>query len=67
MGDTWLTWLLPISVTTRSIEALHNNGINFEINEELYQKWCQNAELQDQLNNQLAEYTRRVRDGRSQA
>lgn len=66
MGHTWMSWLLPISVTTKSIEAIHNNGINFEINEDSYQKWCQNAELQDQLNNQLAEYTRRMREGRSQ-
>ncbi|KAK6459716.1 DHHC palmitoyltransferase-domain-containing protein [Scheffersomyces xylosifermentans] len=61
MGNNWVEWLLPITVTSRSIEDRYNNGINFEINEDAYERWCYNAQLQDQLNQQLADYKRRAR------
>lgn len=60
-GDGWLSWLLPISVTERIANSGFKNGINFPINEEVYKKWCNNAELQSQLNEQLLNFKDRVR------
>lgn len=64
MGPSWYHWLLPVTVTNKSIEARLENGINFEINQEVYDKWCYNALLQDQLNRQLADYKNRIRTER---
>ncbi|KAK6205597.1 DHHC palmitoyltransferase-domain-containing protein [Scheffersomyces amazonensis] len=61
MGNTWAQWLLPIGCTSNSIYEKYNNGVNFEINEEYYSKWCNNLQLQDQLNQQLADYKNRIR------
>lgn len=61
MGPSWIYWLLPLSVIeTNSVYSL-KNGLNFEVLEEVFQKYCYNARLQDQLNSQLAEYRDRVR------
>ncbi|EAZ62849.2 predicted protein [Scheffersomyces stipitis CBS 6054] len=66
MGHTWKDWLLPLTVTSHSIEDKYNNGINYEINEEEYERRCSSARLQDQLNEQLAEYKRRARQQREE-
>ncbi|SGZ48481.1 CIC11C00000000793 [Sungouiella intermedia] len=58
MGPSWIGWLFPTTVTDHSISG-NNNGINFEVDEDLYNKYCYNAQLQDQLNQQLAEYRER--------
>lgn len=60
-GDGWWTWLLPVSVTEKVANAGFRNGINFKINDEVYKKWCHNAELQNQLNEQLLSFKDRVR------
>lgn len=61
MGDSIAGWILPVTVTNRSVSAFGNNGINFEVDEDLYTKYVANAQLQDQLNQQLAEYRDRIR------
>ena len=60
-GESVVTWILPISVTEKVANSGFNNGINFRINEEVYKKWCNNAELQNQLNEQLSNFKDRVR------
>ncbi|XXZ99658.1 palmitoyltransferase for Vac8p [Meyerozyma guilliermondii] len=64
MGPSWFTWILPVSVTDRYSED--HNGLNFPINEEAYEKWYNNAQLQYRLNQQLAEYKRKVQREREQ-
>ena len=61
MGPSWYYWLLPVTVTNKSIDARLENGINFEIDQDVYDRWCYNAQLQDQLNQQLADYKNRIR------
>lgn len=61
MGTSWVSWVLPIAVTNRKLTGTFNNGINFEVDEELFEKYRHNAEIQQQLNRQLAEYRDRVR------
>lgn len=69
MGPNWITWLLPITVATITTttttpiisEEDFNNGINFKVNEEIYTKYLHNAELQQQLNQQLSNYKDRLR------
>lgn len=61
MGPSWYYWILPVAVTTHSIHAPLKNGINFEIDKDVYDRWCYNAQLQDQLNQQLADYKKRIR------
>ncbi|ODV79359.1 zf-DHHC-domain-containing protein [Suhomyces tanzawaensis NRRL Y-17324] len=63
MGETWAHWLLPVAATSRSIHA-KNNGINFDVDEEMYERFCQQSQLQSQLNQQLQEYGQRRRDAR---
>lgn len=63
MGSSWIGWLLPTTVSNHSLTGT-NNGINFEVDEDLYSKYCYNAQLQDQLNQQLAEYRERLRGER---
>lgn len=65
MGPTWKSWVLPIAVTNRNIEYL--NGLNYPINEEAYERWYNNAQLQFRLNQQLAEYKTKVQREREQA
>lgn len=60
MGTTWVSWLLPFSSTSDRIDT-SNNGIVFEVNEAIYERVCQSAQLQEQLNQQLTEYRDRVR------
>ncbi|KAI5969875.1 PFA3 [Candida margitis] len=60
-GDGWMSWLLPVSVTKKVADSGFKNGINFKVNEEVYKKWCNNAELQNQLNEQLSNFKDRVR------
>lgn len=61
MGPHAIHWLLPITITSSSIHDEFANGLNYAINEEVYNKYCYNAQLQDQLNQQLADYKKRVR------
>ncbi|GEQ68579.1 hypothetical protein JCM33374_g2247 [Metschnikowia sp. JCM 33374] len=56
MGSSWLHWLLPVSVTDSSSVYSATNGLNFDVQEDVFQKYCYNARLQAQLNAQLAEY-----------
>lgn len=61
MGTRTIDWLLPTNITSNSIYDEYSNGLNFMINEEVYNAYCYNAELQDQLNQQLADYKKRIR------
>jgi palmitoyltransferase len=61
MGPNWIHWIFPITLTNNSIHSNLLNGINFEVNQEVYDKWCYNAQLQDQLNQQLSNYKSRNR------
>ncbi|CCE82246.1 Piso0_001962 [Millerozyma farinosa CBS 7064] len=67
MGPSWIYWILPLNVTKNSVYDHLENGLNYEINDEAYEKWCHNAHLQDQLNRQLAEYRERLRGDRATA
>lgn len=64
MGESWYQWVLPITVTSDDLRG-HNNGINFEVDEEVFEKYCQNLQLQDRLNEQLQQYGERLRGRRS--
>ncbi|OBA20400.1 zf-DHHC-domain-containing protein [Metschnikowia bicuspidata var. bicuspidata NRRL YB-4993] len=66
MGDTWVQWLLPVGVTDSSSVHAAKNGLNFEVRDDVFQKYRHNAQLQEQLNAQLADYRDRVR-GKRQA
>lgn len=59
MGEKWYLWIFPIGITSDKINDTYRNGINFTVDEEVYEKWCDNAKLQDQLNQQLAEYKKK--------
>ncbi|CAK9438957.1 uncharacterized protein LODBEIA_P31810 [Lodderomyces beijingensis] len=61
LGTSWTSWLLPVDVNVRIADSGFRNGINFKVNEEVYRKWCSNAELNEQLNQQLREYSARSR------
>ncbi|KAM9916267.1 hypothetical protein OXX80_013648 [Metschnikowia pulcherrima] len=61
MGRTWLEWIFPISVIDTSSVFSKSNGLNFEVHEQVFQKYCYNAQLQEQLNAQLAEYRDRIK------
>lgn len=61
MGPSWVSWLLPVTSTSNQLTGTFNNGVNFEVDEPLFEKYCQNARLQEQLNSQLAKYRDRIR------
>lgn len=61
MGDSWAAWVMPIKVTSMSLAPGQRNGIDFEVNEATFEKLCNNAKLQEQLDRQLAEYRDRLR------
>lgn len=63
MGNRWYEWLLPLTITDKDVSSFHS-GVNYEVDEEVYKKYCNSAQLQDQLNRQLAEYRDRVRGAR---
>lgn len=60
MGSTWVQWLLPVRITSSNIHDDLTNGINFEVDPATYAEWCHNAQLQEQLNRQLADYKTRL-------
>lgn len=62
MGPNWITWVFPIRVSSAT-----NNGVNFLINEATYEKWCSHVRIQEQLNQQLADYRERLRVEREQS
>lgn len=62
LGKSYWTWILPITITNRDITDEFNNGINFEVDQEAYDQWCYDAQLQDQLNQQVQDYVRRSRN-----
>lgn len=64
MGTRWYNWILPISETERTLGIDNNNGLNFQVNEKVYENWCYNIQLQNQLNDQLQEYQNRLRRDR---
>ena len=64
-GKTWTQWLLPVSITSTNIYD-ENCGLNFEVNQQVYQRWKQDSELQTQLNQQMEEYVRRQRQERQE-
>lgn len=63
MGHHWIYWVLPMSFTKRAISS-SVNGLNFPINHEVYDDWCANVKLQEQLNQQLTQYRDSVRQER---
>lgn len=65
MGASWIQWLLPLTVTSRSL-AGWNNGLNFEVDEDIYEKYCHNLQLQERLNEQLQDYRDQLRGQRYQ-
>lgn len=56
MGKYLYQWMLPVSITSTLIRDTHNNGLNFEVNEDVYAKWQSNVAMQEQLNQQLMDY-----------
>lgn len=64
MGKSWYQWLLPVAVTDEDLRG-YNNGINFEVDEEVFDAYCQNLRLQDRLNEQLQQYGERLRGRRT--
>lgn len=64
MGKSWIYWILPIRATQDSLSGF-NNGLNFEVDEEVFDMYCQNQQLQDQLNQQLQRYRDQLRGQRS--
>ena len=56
MGKYLYQWLLPVSITSTLIRDTHKNGLNFEVNEDVYAKWQSNVAMQEQLNQQLMDY-----------
>lgn len=60
MGPTIWYWILPITFTKRDVTSKFN-GINFVINEDVYDEFVQNIKTQEQLNRQLSEYRESVR------
>ncbi|CUM66976.1 uncharacterized protein PRCAT00004663001 [Priceomyces carsonii] len=64
MGSRWYECLIPCTVTDRRFLMGTNNGINFDVNQALYDKWLHSMELQARLNQQLADYQKRVKDER---
>lgn len=60
MGASWFEILFPVAVTSNDINDLFKNGVNFKVDEEVYNKWVANADLQSQLNDQLRDYNRRT-------
>ncbi|RLV94952.1 Palmitoyltransferase PFA3 [Spathaspora sp. JA1] len=62
MGNDWYSWCLPININYKSSHHFYKNGINFKINQDIYRKWCENAQLQHQLNQQLQDYKNRLRN-----
>lgn len=63
MGPNIWYWLLPLKFTKKTIDSPYN-GINYEINDEIYEKWCHNIRLQEQLNQQLNDYRNSIRQRR---
>ncbi|RCK64665.1 Palmitoyltransferase PFA3 [Candida viswanathii] len=61
LGPNVWTWILPIDINKKSILCEYRNGINFKVDEETYAKYLHNAELQNQLNQQLRSYKDRIR------
>lgn len=61
LGTSIWTWLLPIDINRKSILSEYRNGINFKVDEGTYAKYLHNAELQNQLNQQLRSYKDRIR------
>ncbi|CAI5758214.1 unnamed protein product [Candida verbasci] len=57
MGNNISTWLFPISITNHDPKG-YLSGINFPVNQDIYEELCHNAELQEQLNRQLKNYRR---------
>lgn len=60
MGPRWYHWCFPVAVTSTAYDNF-NNGLNFLVDEDVYQKHLYNAQLQLQLNSQLQEYRDRIR------
>lgn len=63
MGPNIWYWILPLSFTLFDINS-NSNGINFDIDDEVYEKWCYNIRLQEQLNQQLDDYRERLHNER---
>lgn len=61
LGTSYWTWILPIGVTNKVITDEFKNGINFEIDQQAYDQWCYDSQLQDQLNQQVEDYVKRTR------
>lgn len=55
MGNNWLYWVTPVGFTQKSIES-PVNGVNFAVDEEVYEEFLHNTRLQEQLNRQLQDY-----------
>lgn len=66
MGDRWWQWVFPLAVGVKLVHARYRNGISFEVNPEIYEKWLHNAQIQDQLNQQLLDYRKNRQQQREQ-
>ncbi|ODV98378.1 hypothetical protein PACTADRAFT_38220 [Pachysolen tannophilus NRRL Y-2460] len=60
MGTTWREWLLPIQVRDNgnNLDITYAQGLNFEVNEDIYHKLQQNSKIQNQLYEELMTYRR---------
>ncbi|AOA60819.1 Palmitoyltransferase [Komagataella phaffii CBS 7435] len=60
MGNSWYEWLLPIRVVPKRLNDYYlNNGLNYPVNEHVYQKLVQNSELQQRLYEDILDYRRK--------
>lgn len=64
MGTSVWTWLFPLVITSNSVRAEFNNGIQFETNPDIVLEQQNDAELQTQLNQLLTDYQSRIRHQR---
>lgn len=60
MGPRWFHWLLPTLVAGHSL-GNENDGVHFEVNEKEFRRLKEHAKLQEDLNAQLARYSKTIR------
>ncbi|RKP30309.1 zf-DHHC-domain-containing protein, partial [Metschnikowia bicuspidata] len=65
MGTKWWQWLWPVTVAGEKLSGF-NSGLNFEVDDEIYDKYVLNLRLQVRFNEQLQEYRERLRGCRNQ-
>lgn len=62
MGSNWKEWCFPIKLRTDVENLSYQNGLNYAVNEEIYAKLQENARIQNELYDQLANYRQSKKD-----